>query len=493
MMLVSVAVGAIHGAESPTNESATTPAPIQTITLDQALDIALANNLALAADSYGRLVARENSTIARAAYDPVFSVSAQRNVRQAEQDVTNPLDGSLTERFVTGAEVSQAIDTGGEIALSTGGSRIFQNRQGTVINPEYGADVTLSISQPLLSGAGFAVSRAQRRRAVLEITRTDLNFRAQILNVVRDVELAFFDLASAHDQYAVRQSAVTAAERLVSENEARQRAGLATELDVMTSRVGLANSQAQLIQAEQTLQSASDNLLALLGYRNLEGLLQPMAVDYTIPPPVSVGTAFGRARENDPQLLAAQTQLMQLEIDTRVARNERLPQLNFNGSLAYNGTDASYNDALDKVPEGNAYNWQAGLTLNVPWGLKAGRARARIASYNVEQQQAFIAELEQSLLVSIRAAVRAIDTSIRSVEIAELATQLSTREYELERARFDSGLSTSRLVVEAQQRGDEQQVAETQARVQLKQNEAQLRRLEGTSLDRYELEVPTVE
>lgn len=133
------------------------------------------------------------------------------------------------------------------------------------------------------------------------------------------------------------------------------------------------------------------------------------------------------------------------------------------------------------------------MTLNVPWGLRANKARHRIAAYNEEAQRATIAEIEQSLLVNVRSAVRAIDTSIRSVEIAELSTELSAREYELEKARFDSGLSTSRLVVEAQQRGDEQKVAETQSRVQLKQNEARLRRIEGTSLDRFDLEVPPIE
>jgi outer membrane protein TolC len=133
------------------------------------------------------------------------------------------------------------------------------------------------------------------------------------------------------------------------------------------------------------------------------------------------------------------------------------------------------------------------LVLSVPWGLTEGRARLRQAEYNVDQQRAFLAELDQNLMVQVRTAVRAVETDVQSAEITHLATELSGQEYQLEKARFDSGLSTSRLVVDAQQRENLSRVLETEAKVRLKQNEARLRRVEGSSLQQYALEVPQAE
>ena len=88
-----------------------------------------------------------------------------------------------------------------------------------------------------------------------------------------------------------------------------------------------------------------------------------------------------------------------------------------------------------------------------------------------------------------RSSVRAVATSREAVRVATLASGLSEKQYELEKARFDAGLSTARRVLDAQTDLDNARVNELSSQVDLLAALAQLRRLEGRSLDAYNAEL----
>ncbi len=91
--------------------------------------------------------------------------------------------------------------------------------------------------------------------------------------------------------------------------------------------------------------------------------------------------------------------------------------------------------------------------------------------------------------MDVRAAVRAVETNRESATISALATELSQKQYELERARFNAGLSTSRRVLEAQDDLENARVSQLQSQVNLQGALSELQRLEGSSLPRYKIQV----
>jgi len=90
-------------------------------------------------------------------------------------------------------------------------------------------------------------------------------------------------------------------------------------------------------------------------------------------------------------------------------------------------------------------------------------------------------------MLDVRLAVRAVETNLISVEIAAKATELASRQYDQQKARFDAGLSTSRVVLQFQDDLENARIAELQAKLALRRAVAELRRLEGTSLQRFRL------
>jgi outer membrane protein len=185
-----------------------------------------------------------------------------------------------------------------------------------------------------------------------------------------------------------------------------------------------------------------------------------------------------------------QYQIQQFEIDARTAKRSALPGLNLDTGVGYSATERNYSDALTNLYQGNGYNWNVGLSVVVPWGLHADKARYRSAKLSLAQQKSRLEQLDQTLLVNVRTSVRAVESNIIAVEIAAKATELSQRQYELQKARFDAGLSTSRLVLQAQDDLEIARVNELQAKVTLRVALADLHRIDATSLDRYKVGLP---
>jgi outer membrane protein TolC len=141
------------------------------------------------------------------------------------------------------------------------------------------------------------------------------------------------------------------------------------------------------------------------------------------------------------------------------------------------------------VWNGDRYSWSLDATLSLPWGLRAEKARYRQSITTVNREEVRLQQMEQDILVRVRAAVRAVETNLESVRISSLATELSQRQYDLEKARYDAGLSTFRRVQEAKEDLDTSRVSELQAKVTLRNALADLSRLEGSSLQRYKIAV----
>lgn len=491
VLLCSLALtAAVRAQDLSAAPPATTP-----LTLEECIARALRKNFDLQIQGYSTDIARESLAIAKADFDPTLTASVNRNLSQAAT-ATSALDGTVREgqrndNTSASVGVSQRIpQTGAVVGLSTGITRGATNSTNALLNPNYGNTITATISQPLLKNFGSKVSRANVERSKLGLGIATLNYKSRVLTVVRDTENAYNNLVSARETLRIRQLSLELAQRLLDENTARRSSGVATDLDVLTAEVGVANARRASIQAEQTVRNAEDILLGLFTPENFD--LRPGVVTfapYNEPAP-SFSVSYKRALDNQPDYYSTLAAVKQLEIDLAAAKQNRLPALNLDGRLGYSANDRSYYDVISALPNRHGNNWSIGLSYTMPWRMKADTARYRSTFASLNSQKARLAQFEQSLLLQVRSAIRAVETNIASVEIAAKATELSAKQYELQNARFGAGLSTSRLVLQAQDDLEIARLAELSAKVTLRAAVAELHRLEGTSLQRFNINLP---
>src|SRR5690606_1698963 len=105
------------------------------------------------------------------------------------------------------------------------------------------------------------------------------------------------------------------------------------------------------------------------------------------------------ALANSPDYASGKVVAEQLKIDVAVAKNNRLPTVDLGAAIGYNGADRdNAGSAFSSATTGDAYNWQVDLTVSVPWGLRAGRARYRQALTNLNRQETSLQQFNQTLL-----------------------------------------------------------------------------------------------
>ncbi len=467
-----------------------------TLPLEDAIARALQQNFSLQIQGFDTAVAAAQIDLDAATFDPSFSATAQKNVNQ-QASPGSILDGTLlvgprSEGDVLRLSAQQQISTGAQIQMGGNLRRSKTNSVNALINPAYNSDAFLSVRQPLLKGFGSAVTKAALDRARLGLTRADFEYRSAVLDVVRNVEVAYYNLAFAREQLVVRRFSRDLAQRLLEENEAKRESGVATDLDVLQAQFGVANAERDILLAQKAVDDREDELLSLIDrFRFADGVGN---VDLGEPnfDTVSFDHSYKLARENRPDYAATEVLIQQLEINERVAKQSKKPTLDLGASVGLNNIQASRSDAVSELWGGDGYSWGMELALTVPWGLRNEKARHAQAIAQLNREETRLLQLEQAIMVNVRAAIRLVETSVEALRITRLATGLTEQQYELEKARFDAGLSTFREVQEAQEDLDNARVQELQAEVSLAVARAELARLEGTSLDRFAIDADTV-
>lgn len=480
--------------QAPVGDVPPPPAgPVSTgpeLTLEQCIARALQKNFDLEIGRYGPQIAQDSIEATQGGYDPVFTVSGAHG--KSTSGATSLTASSTSTSSDLRAGVTQQLYTGTTLSASSrlDRSKLNPATLAGALNPAYDADLTLSVRQNLLSGFGTAVNKASLYRARIGLDIANLDFKAQALSVIQGTENAYYDLVFAREQLSVRNFSLTLANRLFDEAKTRRDTGVATDLDVLQAQVGVANARRNVLLAEQSAKDRQDALLALIGQFELETTIGSVSfAEVTEATPV-FASSYQLAKQNQPDYLASVASIEQLKLDLTIAKDATKPDLSVGAALGLSGRNGSGSDAFGDALDRQNHAWQVDFSLSYPWGQKSDKARYRQSLSTLSRQQVRLRQLEQDIEVQVRSAVRSVETNLESVKIATLASELSQRQYELEKARFDAGLSTSRRVLEAQNDLESNRVNELSAKVTLHAAIAALHRIEGSSLQRYGVNLP---
>ncbi len=489
--LALLALSTATGAQQPVI------APDQPLTLDDAVAWALQKNFGLQRQALTLDNAKETVISADAEFDPTLTASAVRSLNQAASNIS-VLDGAQREgtrndNTTVRIGANQRIEqTNGTVSVAANVTRQSTNSSNALLNPAYGNGISANINQPLLRNAGRVNATATRERAKIALTVAGHNYRNNVLQLIENVENAYYNVVAARETLRIRQMTLERFQLLVDENTARRTSGVATDLDVLTSEVGAASAHRAVIQQEQVVRDAEDALLNMINVPIFDARVGPVAFDDYRDGAPNFAQSYKLARDTYPDTLSAQEQIRSLEITLAVARRNLRPTLNLDATLGYTAraTSANYQQTIANLPNDNGNNWNVSLNYQMPWGKRADQSAFRRATNDLTSQRIQLEQLEQQLMILVRGQVRAIETQLAAVEVASRTTGLAARQFEQQKARYDAGLSTSRVVLQFQEDLENSRLQELNAKLALRRAVSELRRLEGTSLERFRVQMP---
>jgi outer membrane protein TolC len=143
--------------------------------------------------------------------------------------------------------------TGTVLSFGWNNSKLRTNAGRSDFNPSTTGSFSLNISQPLLQGFGRAVNSRNIRIATNNQRVSDLTFRQQVISTVSAVIGAYWDLVSYNENVKVKQQALTLAQKLYEDNKKQVEIGTLAPIEIVRAEAEMASAQQALTQAETQL------------------------------------------------------------------------------------------------------------------------------------------------------------------------------------------------------------------------------------------------
>jgi outer membrane protein len=408
-----------------------TPARAAEVSLDEAIEAAVAHSPMVRVKEAAIEVARSERTQGRAHLRPTLQVTGDIKVWNKAQEVSFSSGGG-------DAIVLPAPSTPYEAAIA---GLLEGFSTPTRIQEQVTGSVGVSLIQPLTD---LISTRSTREALALGLHAAQAGRAEATRQAAVDAVGAWLRLHLAMAMVASAEQSVAEFEPRLKQLEALVKGGVALESDRLRLQVAQAAALQDLIAARAHVKTAQTMLATTMG------LAIEAAPDLT-PAPVDTSTC------------AADATALDVLVEQAVATRPELASARATGRQAALGVDLAKARMWPSVSAMAAYTHLEGqglavkdsafIGLNLRWNVfewgatHAGIATARARSRQAEQQ---LEALSDMLRVQIEQARQDLHATAESQDVAAMAERLAAESLRLDSARYDAGDATATDVVTAE-------------------------------------------
>ena len=513
------------------------------LTLEDAIRRALQNNnlIELTRDDV-----RFQETQVRALlglYDPVFTCSptTTRNSTTgsvATQDLN--VNSSLRQLLQTGGSYTAFFNNAR--TENRFNQAQVSNGSGAAIGTSaiYNSGLGVQFTQPFFRNFRIDNTRRNIKIARKRLEQTDADFRRQAIEVIAQVQRVYWDLVFAIRDQQNQAANLNVARENIRRIDAQIAAGTAAPLAKAELETELANREGDVLLATQLVSSVENNLKQLV----LRDAVSAEWADSWLPTdkptysttPVILDGAVKDAMNNRPELQRLKFAQEINDVDIEYFKNQIKPQIDFVSTFSLNGlAQSGTNDAfttnlytstgdlallnginqvrilptigLAPIPNpsitippqpdflfggigrsmsnmfrSDAPNYSIGVTISFPFRNRTAKANLAGAEVQKNQLDTQIRSQEQTVIVEVRNAVQAVETTRQLVLTARRARENAEIQLEGERKLYDSGRSTTFLLIERENALTRARNIEIRAETNYNKAVADLQRVTSTTL-----------
>jgi len=394
-------------AQESSQVAATSSAAPLTLTLQDALTRARANEPQFHAALTESGVAHENAVQTRAALLPGVNYNAAFLYTQG--------NGTSTGRFVGANGVHEYIS------------------QGT--------------AQQSLSLQAIAEFRRARAEEALAKARLEIASRGLVSTVVA----AYYGSVVAQRKYSTAQRATSEAERFLDITQKLERGGEVAHSDTIKAQLQLQQQQRTLQEAQLEMDRSRLELAVLIFPSFNENFTTVDDLENIASLP-SYEEAEKSAEENNPQLRVAIAALHAANQEVAVAWNSFLPSLTLDYAYGIDANQFAVN-GFDPATQARVRNlgYSAAATLQLPiWSWGAGRSKVKSAELQRDQAKLELSFAQRKMVADLKTFYGEARITRSELESLRQSAELAAESQRLTTLRYQSGESTVLEVVDAQ-------------------------------------------
>ena len=411
--------------------------------------------------------------------DPFFYLAG--NVGHTTTPLTNTLLSQTTAltntyRGMTVAYGQQFV-TGTSMQFFFSNSRILLNSSTPLFNPSLSGTFDLQLNQSLMQGNRIGVNNRDIRVARNNMKVSNLLVKLQVATTVSAVLNLYWDLVSFNEAVRIKQQGLETAQRLYEGNQKQVQIGAMPGIEVTRALAEVSFSKGDLLIAQNNLAQQEIVLKNALNRNSMENTwlddVHIIPLDHIEVPKTEevrpLQDLIQEALANRIEIERSRINIDSQKIMINGDRNGLLPNLQAFMELTNHGlsgpANALYNgccgepnpyfvggngNVLSQLFRRNFPDYSAGISLNIPF-----RNRQAQADYVTDQLQLRQAELQlqrsvNQVRVDVKTGVIGLQQARSRYETAVATRVLAEQSLEAEQKRFQSGVSTVALVIQAQ-------------------------------------------
>jgi outer membrane protein len=449
---------------------------VRRLTADEAVKLALENNLGIQVAQITPRVEDLNIAAARGAWAPTLNTTVQSASTEAPTNsfLSGGQGTSISDaRVLTNVGVEQALPWGGRYSLGWDGTRSTTTNLFSNFSPQIRSSVALSYAQPLLRG--FSIDTARQRLLVSQVNReiSDIGLRQTIAATMRTVRIAYWELAYAIASLDVQRQSLELAEESLRNTRARVEIGTTPPIDIVEAEAEVALREESTILAEAQILSSEDALRALIYDPDMPDFWTIRIEPADLPPfqPMAVDTAAAvrNALDRRTDLQQTRKNLEGSNINIRYFQNQTLPDVTASVDYGLTGlggtqflrgegfpgpvigqTQRSFGSVLGDLFHNQFPSWTVSLNVSYPVGATQPEADLARARLQYSQSATQLKNQQLQTVTEVRESARQVQTNQKRVETTRTSRQLAERRLDAEERKFTAGTSTSFFVFQAQ-------------------------------------------
>jgi len=444
------------------------------LTMDQAIEMALRNNNDIDVSRNDVHIAAFNFEAAKGIYDPLVN---SQTYYESRTTPTASVIGGTTNDSITQRQIYGDLGLSGFVPKFGGAYDVIFNSARTdttsrnaTLNPQFPSNFTATFTQPLLRNRSIDLNRRNIMIARKNIDISDAQLQQKAMDIIARVEQAYWDLAYALRNLQVQLESLTQAREQFESNQRQVEKGALAPVDVVAAQQQVSNFEQLVYLAQETVTRTENTLKTLvLADRTSAEWSRPLMpvspVELTVPH-MPLDTAQAEALKNRPELQQLETSAEINKIDERFFRNQTKPQVDLVGSYTSAGLAGTRNpispgmpppslvggyfDSLGRLVSLDFPTYRAGLQISFPLRnrtAKAILARTLEEGSRIENQQAQAEENIEAEVRNTLQSLRSAESRLASATDARLAAE---ELYNSEQRQFRGGTSTFFLVLQRQ-------------------------------------------
>lgn len=408
-------------------------------------------------------------------FDPNLTLNFNANRgTNPSQDVLQGGAVVSTLRQDGGFTYRQLLDTGLNYTVGFTGLKNASSSAFRTFNPSIQDTLLFRLSQPLLRGRGRGI---QRIPVMIAESRHDIT-RAQAINriivLIAQAENTYWQVVSNREALTVQENNLELRNAFLQRSQRELELGAISRLDIYQPEQNFANAQVSVTRARYRLQQSEDRVRRQIAadldpeIRNLPLVLTESADPPIYMPSFEPEEAIRKALAFRPEVRQSRKNLEIDDYNIRRYTNAQRPDLSLTASYSATGLGGNlYETSLlggtSRLLEAGGFpaamnqlfqfafpTYSVGVTLDLP--LRNRRAAADLANSALSKKRNMyqLRSLEQDIRLEVLNAITGVELSKAAIQQAAVALDFSQKRLDAEQQKYDLGVSTAFIVLDAQ-------------------------------------------